>query len=99
MVRVERTLGLSRGVVLGGKRGVVMGVHGFVVVVMGSVVASRGKVGALRIRYGRVSKNGRGRWEEVVVMFRIETPWMNVVCRVGGSVETVRVVSVSYGGV
>eukprot|EP00972_Heterocapsa_arctica_P021228 3124853-Heterocapsa_arctica.AAC.1 len=32
-------------------------------------------------------------------MFRVETPWVDVVCRVGGSVGTVRVVTVSYGGV
>eukprot|EP00972_Heterocapsa_arctica_P011049 1618638-Heterocapsa_arctica.AAC.1 len=32
-------------------------------------------------------------------MFRVETPWVDVVSRVGASVEVVRVVAVSYGGV
>eukprot|EP00972_Heterocapsa_arctica_P102289 15071836-Heterocapsa_arctica.AAC.1 len=32
-------------------------------------------------------------------MFRVETPWVDVVSRVGASVEVVGVVTVSYGGV
>eukprot|EP00972_Heterocapsa_arctica_P020154 2974751-Heterocapsa_arctica.AAC.1 len=43
MVVVWWAWGLSRAIVLSGKRGAVVGVHGFVVMVVGSVVASGGK--------------------------------------------------------